>query len=315
MMVLATSCFAQTISLEASSAKPAACRPDWVTNESTFSLAADTAVFLTHFSTRLDSQRHTEKTLHGLVDLAKSSELPFVYLHEPHQDDSTYFYNDCQPTAWIASSIGHFQFDSSPVKHAIVAGGYYELCLNNTVTQLIGNWYRSQPSHDLKLTYVLGGVYAVAQDRDVGSSSDSLIQSWLSAQPDTTIRLLDVMNILKSRNDAWDFLSRRWSKVPADVGLTVYFRGEKTAIRFAQPNRPTLTIQYMTLSELAEDLENPGDKGIAAVRILSSTEGISTAETLEATTLTEAAEDNATGADASAAKQEALRVGATNSSK
>ena len=306
VIVLATPCFAQTISVEVASPNPASCRPDFVTNESKFSLASETTIFLTHFSTRLDSQRHTEKTLHGLVDLAKSNELPFLYLHEPHQDDSTYFYNDCQPTAWITSSIGHFQFDSSSLKHAIVAGGYYELCLNNTVTQLIGNWNRSQPSHDLKLTYVLGGVYAVAQDRDVGGSYDSLLQSWLSSQPDTTVRLLDVMNVLKSRNDAWDFLSRRWSKVPADVGLTIYFRGEKTAIRFAPPDRPTLTIQYMTLSELAEGLENPGDKGIAPVKILSSDEGISTEE---------ATEGNVTGADASAAKQEALRAGATNSSK
>ena len=107
------------------------CAPNWA-NESELKLDAKTAVFLTHFTERLDKNRMTRPALKRLVSAAKSKQHPTIYLHERHESNDKYFYTDCSPTAYIDSDIGFFEFDSSKIKHAVVAGGFYELCLHNT---------------------------------------------------------------------------------------------------------------------------------------------------------------------------------------
>jgi len=229
-----------------------ACPPDWLADQAGYRIETETAMFLTHFTKRLDKQQLTRPALERLVERSKADKAcTLLYLHEPFSPNEIYFYPDCQPDAYIRSYIGHFDFDSSKVQHAIVAGGLYELCLNNTVSQIIQNWLAANTGKDLRITYVTDGVYGVAADSKLTDPFDRGLRRWLRAQPHHVVTLSGVLEQLAG-NDAWTFLQRRYNRVPADVGLYVQFRGELTAMRFARNGRPTVTFAFVTADELPQ---------------------------------------------------------------
>lgn len=227
-----------------------ACPPVWLADQAGYRVETETAMFLTHFTQRLDKRQLTRPALQRLVQRSKEDkDCTLLYLHEPFSPNGIYFYPDCQPDAYIRSSIGHFDFDSSKVQHAIVAGGLYELCLNNTVSQILQNWLAASTGKDLRITYVTDAVYGVGSDSKLADPFDRRLQSWLRSQPDHVVILSDILEQLVGK-EAWTFLARRYDRVPADVGLYVEFRGELTAIQFASDARPTVTFAFATVDSL-----------------------------------------------------------------
>lgn len=228
----------------------AACEPRFV-DQSRFEVRQKTALFLTHFSQRLDTHLVTKPGLTRLVELAKQSKLPHLYLHEPYTASSIYFYPACDPDAYVESSIGFFEFASAKLEHAIVAGGFYEMCLNNTVTQLIRNWNQARiGEREVVITYVTDAVYCVAQDRHFADPFDGPLSAFIQQQPSTTVLLSDVLGQLPERAHAWTFLSRRWREVPMEWGLSIQLRDELTTVRAAQRGQPTLKIRYVSTAGL-----------------------------------------------------------------
>lgn len=231
--------------------------PVWA-NESTLAFDKPIAVLFTHFTDRLDANYITRPGLRTLTNLSRKHQWPTVYLHEGNAAPQAYFYHERQPTAYVNSSLGHFDFDSGPLEHIVVAGGFYELCLNNTVRQAIENWRAVRGKRLLQITYVLDAIYGVASDSYTEDRFNATLRNWINDRPSSTLLMSSVMAQLKDRDDAWKFLSRRWGNVPDEFGLYVRYRGEITAIRFSTPGFPTVLIAYTTTADLAELVDDSG---------------------------------------------------------
>lgn len=154
------------------------------------------------------------------------------------------------------SSVGLFEFDTRRVEHAIVAGGFYELCLNNTVKQLIANWQRADDPRQLRITYVLDAVYSVFSDRVVTDPFDRDFDYWIEKQPTTTVLLSSALKRIEDRKQAATLLSRRWKNVPSNFGLHYGFRDVLQLVREPSPGSPTLTVSYLPVSKLQRELDS-----------------------------------------------------------
>ena len=219
------------------------------------SLSGETAVLFTHFSKRLDSELLTKPGLERLTEWTKKQTAPLVYLHEPYAEPELYFYSDCEPNAVAKSQIGYFYFKSAHLRHAIVAGGFYEMCLDNTVRQLIKNWGRADidAGTKLQITYVIDGIYCVASDCLVTDDFYRGLQDWIEQQPSTTLLLGDVLETIKSPQE-WIFLQRHWEHmpVPDGFGLEMEYGGVQKLLREPVEGKPTLRINYLSQQELAK---------------------------------------------------------------
>ena len=243
------------------------CTPVWV-DESEFAAKDQTTTFLTHFCLRLDPNRLTKVGLDSLVTLSKEKQFGVIYLQEEHAPTSDYFYTDCGPTAYVGSSIGFFKFDSSEIRHAIVAGGFYEMCLNNTVTQIARNWQSINEPIDLRITYVTDAIYNVASDSRVGDRFDRKIRDWLNKQKHTTVVLSDVLDQLDDRTDALEFLSRRARLLPVGFGLNLKYEGDTHLLRQPATERPIITVEFLTASQLKTTLEHEESNPIMAPKLI-----------------------------------------------
>ena len=228
----------------------------WIDDPSTWRVDSKTAVFLTHFTNRLDKNELTRPAQQKLNAVAKQYEIPVLCLQERHRPTDEYFYPDCEPTACVDSAVGLFEFDTQNIEHAIVAGGYYEMCLNNTVKQLIANWQRARRPRNLRITYVLDAIYCVFSDRVVTDPYDRAIDRWLEKQPTKTVLLSSALAQLDDRKQAASFLSRRWHNVPIDFGLHYGFRDVFQLVRDPKRSSPTLMISYLPVNKLADNLDS-----------------------------------------------------------
>ena len=224
------------------------CVPEW-TEPSELKFESNTAMLLTHFSGRLDHEHLTKPGLHKLVSLAKKTEIPFVYLHERDSDAGKYFYSDCNPTAYIDSSIGEFEFNTGGLGHVILAGGFYELCFNNTFQNTIEKWSELRGKQEFRITLVVDAIYGVASDSLTEDPFNAGLRKWIREQPSGTLLLDSVLKQL-AVDEAWLFLSRRWEAVPPEFGLHVRYKDVLSAIRFAEEGFPTIVLHYATVEEL-----------------------------------------------------------------
>ena len=231
----------------------ASCVPTYA-DPSELQIDSDVAVLMTHFTSRLDELYLTRPGLKKLTQSCRQHKLPLIYLQEPHAPQHLYFHADCEPTAYIASDLGRFDFETRDLNHLVVAGGFYELCLDNTVKQIVENWSDIKSQKELHITYVTDAIYSVASDCLDDVSNYATLRSWMSQQPSPTFLLSDALEQIQSRDAAWKFLAARWSKIPPRFGLHVRFRGEITAVRFADPDYPTITVRYATVEQLAHEI-------------------------------------------------------------
>ncbi len=240
------------------------CEPEW-TDPSELKFDGDAVVLLTHFTDRLDTEHATKPGLQKLVSFAKSNEVPFVYLHEEDADASQYFYNDCNPTAYVNSSLGEFGFNTGSLQHVILAGGFYELCFNNTFEETVANWSELRGKQELRITIVVDAIYGVASDSHTDDPFNADLRAWIREQPSETLLLNSVLQQLTAA-DAWKFLSRRWSSVPLKFGLHVRYKDVLSAIRFAEEGFPTIVIHYATADELRKRASFSRTKRSTAVK-------------------------------------------------
>ena len=238
----------------AATSQAAPCPPKWV-NESTLTIDGELAVLLTHFTDRLDQHHQTKPALRRITSLAQENQWPLFYLHEGTAPHNAYFYTDCNPTGYINSSLGRFDFDSQSLRHVIVAGGFYELCMDNTFRQIVENWSGIAREEKLQITFVMDAVYGVASDSYTTDRFDNRVRAWIQQQRSHTVVMSSVLEAIQTRDDCWTFLSRRWSKIPSSFGLHVRFRDEITAVRFAEPNQPTIVLFYTTSAALAKSVD------------------------------------------------------------
>lgn len=252
-----TSLFAQEVPRSSTDSEDDAelvCQPVWA-EQSTLQFDGDFAILLTHFTTRLDKFKATRPALCTITQAAKQFDWPLIYLHEGLASNEQYFYCDCSPAAYVDSSLGRFDFDTRDLRHVVIAGGFYELCMDNTFRQVVENWSSLQTSDELRITFLMDGIYGVASDSQSEDSFDAPLHHWIRQQPDATVVMHSAMKWISNRDDAWKFLSRRWSKVPAGMGLHVRYKNEITAVRFAAEGRPTIVLHYTTARDFARSVD------------------------------------------------------------
>lgn len=240
--------------LESADGRPMVCQPQYA-DEAELKIPGGLAVLLTHFTERLDKERETRSALRTITNVAKSHKWPLVYLHEGNAAPEDYFYCDCEPTAFVNSSLGRFQFATDSLDHVIIAGGFYELCLDNTFSQIIENWSNVRERKELRITFVMDAIYGVASDSLTDDGFNAALRDWIRNQPDQTVLMSDVLDRIGSRDGVWTFLSRRWTRIPASFGLHVRYQDEITAVRFAQGSNPTVVIHYTTAAALARSVD------------------------------------------------------------
>ena len=95
------------------------CEPTWTEPEDV-EFNGSSAVLLTHFTDRLDVEHKTRPALIQLVEYAKQKDSAVVYLHEKDAPNESYFYDDCNPTAYVSSEVGEFAFKTAELKHVIL---------------------------------------------------------------------------------------------------------------------------------------------------------------------------------------------------
>ena len=146
---------------------------DWkpeFTEPAEIKIVDSTLAILTHCSQRFDPLRQSQPAVERVVSQMKAESLPVLYLHDrynPMNPGWVYLYSDWNHTAYVASDVGHIEINLSQVEHVVCLGGFFEQCEQSTVTDVVRLWHRDGFCHDLRITQVVDGVFAVGGSVEV----------------------------------------------------------------------------------------------------------------------------------------------------
>lgn len=115
----------------------------------------------THASASFDSEFSAKRGVDEAVRFARDRNFQLVYLRD---DDPEYYVDDCKPDYWVRSEGGEISFDI-PSAHVYLVGGHLELCLANTLNQILDRWAR-EPMRDRTLEILMDGVYSNGRSVD-----------------------------------------------------------------------------------------------------------------------------------------------------
>jgi hypothetical protein len=135
----------------------AECAPHRVSDSAQIKLKGDAVMIVTHSTSTHDARFSTKRGLDEAVRFAKSRRIPVIYL----QDDSPetyYFMEDCNPDHWVFSQGGEITFEVAP-SHLYIVGGHLELCLSETLHDVIYKWAKRAP-RNLSVTYFMDAIYS-----------------------------------------------------------------------------------------------------------------------------------------------------------
>lgn len=135
----------------------AACPPHALTPPDQVRLNSDAVLIVTHATSFHDARLASKRGVDEAVSFAKSKGIPVVYLQD-ETPQKFYFVEDCQPDYWVHSEGGEFGFPVTPA-HVYVAGGHLELCLSDTLHEILRSWAK-QGERDLTLTYLMDAIYS-----------------------------------------------------------------------------------------------------------------------------------------------------------
>lgn len=218
------------------------------TKPSDVMLQQSTVVLVTHASAHFDPLRQTKPAVDRVMAAAKRRRIPVVCFHDRHNSKNPawlYLYDDWKPTAFVESDIGHYNFDTSRVRHVVCLGGFFWCCERNTLSDTIRHWRRDAPDQDLRITQVVDGIFDVAEgvvppyrDRVRKFQADVLWKQY----PQAAITLKQILDLIGDDESAVDFIKRQIPELPGGVNVTIDFFGERI---------PLTTIEKKTDSEIS----------------------------------------------------------------
>ncbi len=135
----------------------ATCPPRPFTDPAAVRLGGDAVMIVTHATSTHDARFATKRGVDEAVRFARSRGIPVVYL----QDDTPaqfYFMEDCAPDYQVFSAGGEVGFEV-PVSHVYVVGGHLELCLAQTLSDVLLAWSKQAP-RNLTLTFFMDAIYS-----------------------------------------------------------------------------------------------------------------------------------------------------------
>jgi hypothetical protein len=120
----------------------------------------------THASSSFDSDFSAKRGVDEAVRFARDRNLQVVYLQDDRMDPN-YYFEDCKPDYWVESESGELSF-RIPTDHVYLVGGHLELCLANTLSDILDLWAK-EPIRDRTIELLMDGVYSNGKSVDEGT--------------------------------------------------------------------------------------------------------------------------------------------------
>lgn len=235
---------------------------DWqpeFTETSDVEIADSTIGILTHCSQLFDPLRETAPAIGSVVRQLKAKSFPVLYLHDkynPSNPDWNYLYSDWSPTAYVSSDVGHIDINLSAVNHSVCLGGFYEQCERSTVSDIVRLWQRDGADHDMRITQVTDGIFAVHAYLNSGDRFEDRARAAFRRKIVTNrkavMTLAQTMHEIIDEELFPDFLRRQLSFMPSDVNVVMDVYGVVYPIQIVSKEVRTLTFAYRTSDRFLE---------------------------------------------------------------
>lgn len=147
----------------AAGAVVAKCPDHAFTEPQRLSLDQRPVLIATHASSSFDSNFSAKRGVDEAVRFARDQNFQIVYLQDDREDPNFYA-EDCKPDHWVYSEGGEVSF-AIPSNHVYLVGGHLELCLTNTLNQLLDKW-SAGPLRDRTVEVLMDGVYSNGKSVD-----------------------------------------------------------------------------------------------------------------------------------------------------
>ncbi|MCP4785101.1 MAG: hypothetical protein GY903_30240 [Fuerstiella sp.] len=222
------------------------------TKPSELHIVESTVAIVTHGSRHFDPLGTTRNGVNQVIATMKRSGLPVVYLHDRHNSSNPgwmYLYDDWNPTAFLASDVGHFDIEFSDVAHVVCLGGYFGQCERSTVADGIRLWRRDGGGHDLRITQIVDGTFCVNEyvrfnDPYYSQVRDLFRKDLRSRHPKAVISVQQIIEQIDDERLVVEFLKRQLPTLPTRVNVFVDAFGQYTSLRNVAGNAMTLTFAY-----------------------------------------------------------------------
>jgi hypothetical protein len=196
--------------------------PTYSKNEE-LSLASNSLLLVTHASSIYDFSWSSQKGVNSIIELAKQSGIPAIYLQREEDDQKSYFYQDCNPAHFISSAGGNFNFDFQ-ANHVISVGGHLELCQLLSIREVVANFKRRAANQDVRLTVVIDATYVKGYHISGRDSYYKEFQRftypWFGKKRKATLD--DLLSIAKRPKLQLELLTRIVKSFLSDSPLTTY---------------------------------------------------------------------------------------------
>lgn len=217
-------------------------------------IESDILLLVTHVSTQWDSQMSAKAGANEVVAYAKDNEIPFIYLQN-FKDPHTYYYTECNPTYYVESYGGEFQF-SFPSKHVLSIGGFYERCKRNTLEHAMAVWEKGKTEEDLRITEIEEGIYMAG---DYVRNDDPYREAYLKFKSEkglSVINLFDFMSVVNDSKMEKEYVKRLLSqfKMPPKHRVVVEVDGKESFVLKEKTGAPTLTFNYIRHGNTLRDI-------------------------------------------------------------
>jgi len=191
----------------------AGCAPYTSSSPAAVRIDTDAMLVVTHASARYDARRSTKFGVDSAVKFARSRGMPVLYLEDGSPAEFQ-LPDDCNPDHWLRSEEGEFPVEFR-ASHVYVAGGHLEVCLANTLIDVLDRWSR-QPRRDLTITYFMDAIYsngsAVSENDPWQRDFAGFLSVVTYGRPATgewpKVALLETMGIIASESLQMDYLER-----------------------------------------------------------------------------------------------------------
>lgn len=199
-------------------------------NPNKISSPNNVVVLVTHPSVAYDFSTSAKDGIDRLASFAKQTQSTSIFLQNTNLVD-VYTLN-CEPDYWISSQAGEFSFllQSETV---FFGGGYWELCQESTLTDVIRSWSITQPN-EARLIQVMDSIYIsgtyIYPSDEFYSRYKKVLENKASVvfPEEPTITLSELMNVMREDGQIVEMLSRNlpnFGFMPSNYEVQLFFKG------------------------------------------------------------------------------------------
>jgi len=172
-------------------------------------------MIVTHPTAKYDARLASKRGVEEAVRFARTKRIPLIFLADKGAAAGEhYLIDDCSPDYWVYSEDGEVRFDVRAT-HLYVVGGHLEVCLLNTLLDVLQKWAR-QPQQDRAVTYFMDGVYSNGSDigesdpyrKDYVSFMSIVTYGKPSGEQWLKLTLLETMGLIVNQRRQYEYLQR-----------------------------------------------------------------------------------------------------------